>query len=443
MRRVATLVGIAGALALLPAASAGASTVSVVSTFGGPYILFNASPGVANDVAVTTSGTNYVVSDSAAPVTAGGGCTQVTLVSVSCPQSGINSIRAQLDDGNDTISTSASQNLYAFGGDGNDTLNGGSQGDQLQGDAGDDTLNGGGGADAMAGGAGIDTVSYAGRAQPVRVDLDGGYDDGEPNEFDNIGADVERIIGGNAGDTFVGNAGNQVFFGGPGDDTLDGMDGDDVLHGDAGNDHLIGRDGADTFDGGDGDDTIASRDNGTAETVDCGNGADNVTADSQDTNSGCETWNAPAPATGTGAPAQTPSALTPPPPVTNVVTIVQRQVKVAKSGVINIQLSCGQEQVKGCKGKLSLTALVPKGTVRSSRRSGPANKIVLARSRFTVRRGRTKAIRARASRATLRRVFKGGRRKVRASLAVTMHNSDGSTTKITKPITVTAAGLHL
>jgi hypothetical protein len=448
MRRAATLIGIATALALVPASAAGASTVAVVSISGGNYILFTASPGADNDVTVLNAGSSFAVTDAAATVTAGSGCTQATPSAVTCPQTGIGSIRVVLGDGNDKAASTASQNLYAYGGDGNDTLNGGGQGDSLQGDAGDDQLSGGGGPDAMEGGTGADTVSYAGRTQPVRVDLDGAYDDGEFNEFDNIAADVEQVVGGDAGDAFVGTSGPNTFRGGPGNDVIDGMDGDDALFGDAGNDHLDGRGGTDGFAGGDGDDTILSRDNGTAENIDCGAGNDAVTADGQDTAVGCETVDATAaPATPPATPPAEPSPAwnfpAPPAPIANVVTIVQRQVAVSRSGAIAIRLSCGAEQTKGCKGKIVLTALVPKGQVRSTRRSGPANKIVLVRKRFKVRRGRSAAIRARATRANLRRVFGGGRRKVRATMSVTMANSDGSTTKITKPISVTAANLNL
>ena len=39
--------------------------------------------------------------------------------------------------------------------------------------------------------------------------------------------------------------------------------------------------------------------------------------------------------------------------------------------------------------------------------------------------------------------FGASEKKVRASMAVTMRNSDGSTTTITKPVTVSAASLRL
>jgi hypothetical protein len=455
MRRAATLIGIATALALVPASAAGASTVAVVSISGTDYILFTASPGADNNVTVQNAGSTYAVSDTAATVTASTGCTQAGPSAATCPQSGIGSIRVQLGDGNDTASTTASQNIYGYGGDGNDVLNGGSQGDILQGDAGDDTITGSGGPDWMEGGAGTDRVIYAGRVQPVRVDLDGAYDDGEFNEFDNVGTDVEEVVGGDAADTFVGTSGPNIFRGGPGNDVIDGMDGDDALFGDAGNDHLEGRGGTDSFAGGDGDDTVSARDNGTAESIDCGIGTDGATADREDTATGCETLDVPAalatpaaaPATPPAAPKEEPAPAwnfpAPQAPIANVVTIVQRQVAVSRTGAIAIRLSCGDEQVKGCKGKIVLTALVPKGQVRSTRRSGPANKIVLARKRFTLRRGRAAAVRARATRSALRRVFTRGRRKVPATMSVTMRNSDGSTTTITKPISVTAANLNL
>lgn len=436
MRRVGPTLGVTALLALAPATAASASTVSIVPSGGGSQVLFNASPGLANKVTVHSIGTTYVVSDLAGSVLPGAGCSASGPSAIACPQAGVGSIRVVLGDGDDTVTNGASQNLVAEGGDGNDTLNGGPQGDQLRGDGGDDTMTGNGGADRFEGGAGTDTVSYAGRSQPVRVDLDGGYDDGAADEFDNVGSDVEQVLGGAGDDTFVGGPGRDVFRGGSGNDSLDGMDGDDELYGDAGNDRLEGRSGKDTFAGGDGDDTVSARDNGTGESVDCGAGNDSATADREDTASGCEKLDAPQAPPAWNFPA-------PQAPIANVVTIVQRTVTVDRNGAVSIRLSCGDDQVKGCKGDVTLTAKVPSAGARASRRSGPANKIVLARQRFRLRRGRTAAVRAKARKAALRKVFTKGRRQVKATMAVTMRNSDGSKTTITKTVTVSAASLRL
>jgi hypothetical protein len=70
------------------------------------------------------------------------------------------------------------------------------------------------------GGDGEDTADYSGRALGVTVDADGMADDGEAGEGDDVGADVERLVGGAGPDTFPHSAGRQVFVGGGGDDTV-------------------------------------------------------------------------------------------------------------------------------------------------------------------------------------------------------------------------------
>ena len=425
----------AAALAAFLAAApvAGASTVVVVSN----QVLFTATPGVANQVTVSDSTSNFRISDPASTVVAGVGCSQ-SGATVLCPQSSATSIRLDLGDGDDTVTFTASENLVAFGGPGNDSLKGGGQGDQLSGDDGNDSIVGNDGPDTMDGGAGTDVVSYATKLAPIRADLDGTWDDGETFEFDNVQPTVEEVVGGVGNDTFVGTAGPNPFQGGLGDDAIDGMDGDDVLSGGPGNDRLDGRGGTDAFGAGDGDDTVFARDNGTAEQVDCGGGADTLSADREDTTTGCENVDVPPapPAAATTPPAETPA------PTTSVVSIVQRQLTVARDGSIAIKLACGEEQVRGCRGTVVLTALLPTTRARASRRSGPANKVILAKTKFKVSRGTTKAMRVRPARPAVRRVFTKQRKRVNGTLAVSMRNSDGSTIQITKRVTVAAPTLR-
>src|SRR5262249_39181132 len=102
--------------------------------------------------------------------------------------------------GNDTITldeaSGALPAAYLFGGDGNDTLSGGSGNDMLFGQAGNDTLKGKGGNDSLFGGAGDDT-----------------------------------LIGGNGDDQVFGEAGNDRMIWNPGDDTdlNEGGDGIDTV----------------------------------------------------------------------------------------------------------------------------------------------------------------------------------------------------------------------
>jgi hypothetical protein len=78
--------------------------------------------------------------------------------------------------------------------------------------------------------------------------------------------------------TVAGGGGSDTLDGGPAGDTLRGNGGADTLRGGDGPDRLVGGPGADAFDGGAGDDTIDA-DDGVAETITCGPGADTVLAD--------------------------------------------------------------------------------------------------------------------------------------------------------------------
>ncbi len=157
-----------------------------------------------------------------------------------------------------------------WGGDGEDRVDGGEGSDAVHGGHGNDVLIGGAGADLIDGGGSIDLVTYADRDAPVEVSLGAGSeDDGALGEHDTVLRDVERVRGGAAGDTLIGN-----------DDPnqLDGRSGDDVLVGSGGIDDLIGDAGADDIDS-----TDANQ-----ELVDCGGGNDTVARDEIDRVVGCE-----------------------------------------------------------------------------------------------------------------------------------------------------------
>jgi Ca2+-binding RTX toxin-like protein len=166
-----------------------------------------------------------------------------------------------------------------WGGAADDRLTGGTANDDLRGNGGDDTFRGMGGADTMSGGGGQDTADYGDRATAVTVTVGGGANDGAPGEGDNVGTDVDDLIGGSGDDrltgsswwqTIDGNAGDDTLYGGSHNDTLVGGPGDDVLEGDSGDDLLDGQDGADRLDGGSGTDSAsyAARDVAVNVTVD-------------------------------------------------------------------------------------------------------------------------------------------------------------------------------
>ncbi|HTP20773.1 MAG TPA: calcium-binding protein [Solirubrobacteraceae bacterium] len=177
------------------------------------------------------------------------------------------------------IGNAAANRLDGAGGD--DKLLGGGGDDVLDGGAGNDVMVGGAGADTFAGGPGTDTVSYGRDPLPITVTVDGQANDGAAGEGDNVGFDVETVIGGSGDDlldggdnphTLIGGPGDDVLIGGNTDDTLNGGDGNDRLAGGGGNDTLQGGAGNDQLDGGEGNDTIHG-DTGD-DTLDGGQGND-------------------------------------------------------------------------------------------------------------------------------------------------------------------------
>ena len=142
-------------------------------------------------------------------------------------------------DGNDTL----------LGGDGADTLYGGSGNDQLSGGAGDDVFYADAGADAFDGGSGFDTVIYGlGLTSGVAINLANPAAGSGPAQSDTF-VNIEKIVGTNYNDSFVGDASGNWFAGGEGDDTFEGGA------------------GADTFDGGNGTNTLSYAHSGAGVSV--------------------------------------------------------------------------------------------------------------------------------------------------------------------------------
>ncbi|MFG3294884.1 calcium-binding protein [Streptomyces sp. NPDC048179] len=114
------------------------------------------------------------------------------------------------DTGNDTITVG--KEGFAWGGDGNDTVNASGGDNIVQGGKGDDVLHGGAGAQYLSGDDGKDTVTGGTGADT----LNGGK-----------GNDV--LYGNSGNDRLYGNSGNDKLYGGPGRDTLSGGPGTDVI----------------------------------------------------------------------------------------------------------------------------------------------------------------------------------------------------------------------
>ena len=171
-----------------------------------------------------------------------------------------------------------------LGGDGNDELSAGPGSDTLNGEGGDDTLQSGffdDEPDVFVGGPGIDRADYSSASGPVAVDLDGQADDGVAGEGDNVGTDMEDVVGSEFADTLVGNDLSNELIAGEGNDVLRGAGGQDGLHGERGADNIDGGNGRDSLEGEDGADRIRSRDR-VPDAVSCGGAADVVLHDARD-----------------------------------------------------------------------------------------------------------------------------------------------------------------
>jgi hypothetical protein len=198
----------------------------VVRANGG--LRYDAPAGVTDQITVTGDSTVLTLTDPAANLIAGPGCTLVTVHEARCSSTPWTSIRIRGLDGDDVITNSTGFASELMGNDGNDRLAGGS---------GDDTLVGGFGADVLQGGAGSDTASYSDLSTrtAVRADLDGATgddgsaEDGPAGARDTIAADVENLIGAGHDDVLIGGGGPNVIDGNGGHDHIQGLGGDDRL----------------------------------------------------------------------------------------------------------------------------------------------------------------------------------------------------------------------
>ena len=147
-------------------------------------------------------------------------------VTQNIPTAGITRINLATGDGDDTLLADASvPAIYAFGGNGNDSLSGGSGNDTLTGGAGENTLMGNDGDDRLTGSGGHDV-----------------------------------LYGGNGSDRLYGMGGDDTLDGGGGVDRLWGGDGNDLMLGGGSNDKMYGEAGADTFNGQAGNDLFGDVD---------------------------------------------------------------------------------------------------------------------------------------------------------------------------------------
>ena len=163
-----------------------------------------------------------------------------------------------LDASNAVISTDS---LYAIeeiiATDGNDTLRGGAGSQQtFYGGAGDDTLSGNTDGDYLDGEGGTNLADYTAQSSNLVVNLTSAgnnvYLSGSMPTSSNSDtlANINNIATGSGVDTIIGNGNDNIVRAGVGADTLIGGAGDDTLYGEAGNDTLSGGEGNDTLIGG-------------------------------------------------------------------------------------------------------------------------------------------------------------------------------------------------
>ena len=274
MTKIALARPAALALALAAAVAAPADAAEVHAAPNGD-IVYTAWPGEQNNLIAYDEPGFVYFAENGATLTPGQFCEAVD-IRVRCLASGLGVVRIELGDGDNRLNNNlgyethstgsgATKNVF-LGGPGIDEMHGGGAHDLLRGDGGDDRLfgaggdddlDGGAGADALSGGAGRDAVDYSSRSATVSVSLGSSFvaNDGEAGEADDVGSDVEIVIGGQAGDrlsgqpaavdnSLYGAGGDDELSGGPGNDALIGGSGDDLLSGGAGADGLLGGAGA-------------------------------------------------------------------------------------------------------------------------------------------------------------------------------------------------------
>ena len=133
------------------------------------------------------------------------------------------------------------------GGDGNDVLRGEGGDDMLMGGGDDDILFGGEGADVLDGGDGMDFASYRDATSGVIASLGNSENNfGDFAEGDTY-VDIENLVGSNFADRLFGDDGDNLIFGRGGNDGIAGGGGDDTIIGGGGRDLMRGDDGEDTF----------------------------------------------------------------------------------------------------------------------------------------------------------------------------------------------------
>jgi len=243
----------AAAIASAPAASfpanaAPADGSPVTSHVSADGILVVIGGSDSDTIAVTTDGTNIIVTAN------GSTLTTKTVASLT-------GLRLNGKGGNDVITVDSAVLLPAtlLGGAGNDSLVGGGGDNVLIGGGASDTLVGGAGTnllvgglrtgfagapsgnDVLDGGAGYSIADFSRRTDPLHLSNDGLADSGDTSagETTTIMSNVAAIWGGTAADTIVATTAGEFISGGGGADSITGGGANGVIVGGLGKDTVI------------------------------------------------------------------------------------------------------------------------------------------------------------------------------------------------------------
>ncbi len=224
--------------------------------------------GEANDISITVSGSNYVITDTAGMSATGDSnlCDQVDATTAVCPTSWSTEWDADLGASNDTISVRLPATSYVSiqAGEGNDIMRPGRESDNLDGSGGFDTVD-------YSSSRRVTGTTDDGPGTGVTVNLaSGGSGAGTFADGDSFYL-VDRVLGSAYGDTLIG---------GPDPETLAGGEGRDRLTGGGAADKLLG---------GDANDRLFSNGDGANDINNCGLGEnDRLRRDPGDTANSCE-----------------------------------------------------------------------------------------------------------------------------------------------------------
>jgi Ca2+-binding RTX toxin-like protein len=222
----------------------------------GGTLTYTGQPGEPNSVEFEPSGPVVYVGPMKGTVT---GCDQVGPTMFACLN--INSITADLGDGDDRAWAGGPFRSALSGGPGDDDL----------------ILFAPGNGSVLSGGPGIDTAVISSRAaEPISITLDDVANDGVKGSSVNVAPDVENLSAQSVywpnGALVADRYGPITLTGDADANELTSDDGNDTLTGGAGSDVLIGRGG---------DDTLDARD-GELDRVECGAGTDTALVDQLD-----------------------------------------------------------------------------------------------------------------------------------------------------------------